>query len=39
LPRLFTEWTLFDQPAVKSETEWLCVDVAGYKIMNVCNST
>jgi len=38
LPHLFTEWTLFDQSAVKSETEWLCVDVAGYKIINIHNS-
>jgi len=29
------EWTLVDQPAEQSETEWLFVEVAGYKIINV----
>jgi len=29
------EWSLFDQSPEKLETEWLCVDVAGYKIINV----
>jgi len=29
------EWSLVDQSPEKSETEWLCVDVAGYKIINV----
>jgi len=29
------EWSLVDQPPDQSETEWLCVDVAGYKIVNV----
>ena len=31
------EWSLVDQSPEQSETEWLCVDVAGYKIINVCN--
>jgi len=38
LPTFFherLEWSLFDQSPEKSETEWLCVDVAGYKIVNV----
>jgi len=26
---------MVDQPPEQSVTEWLCVDVAGYKIMNV----
>ena len=30
------EWSLVDQSPDKSETEWLCVDVAVYKIVNVC---
>ena len=30
------EWSLVDQSPEQSETEWLCVDVAGYKIINVC---
>jgi len=29
------EWSLVDQSPELSETEWLCVDVAGYKIINV----
>jgi len=29
------EWSLVDQSPEQSETEWLCVDVAGYKIANV----
>jgi len=29
------EWSLVDQSPYQSETEWLCVDVAGYKIVNV----
>ena len=29
------EWTLVDQSSEQSETEWLCIDVAGYKIINV----
>ena len=28
-------WTLVDQSQATSETEWLCVDVDGYKIVNV----
>jgi len=28
-------WSLVDQSAEQSETEWLCVDIAGYKIINV----
>jgi len=28
------EWSLVDQSPEQSETEWLCVDVAGYKIIN-----
>ena len=31
------ERTLVDQYQEQSETEWLCVDVAGYKIINVYN--
>jgi len=27
------EWSLVGQSPEKSETEWLCVDVAGYKII------
>jgi len=30
------EWSLADQSPEQSETEWLCIDVAGYKIINVC---
>ena len=29
------KWTLFDQCPATSETEWLCVDVDGYRIVNV----
>jgi len=29
------EWSLVDQSPELSETEWLCADVAGYKIINV----
>jgi len=29
------EWSLVDQSPEQSEAEWLCVDVAGYKIINV----
>jgi len=29
------EWSLVDQSPEQSETEWLCVDVAGCKIINV----
>jgi len=29
------EWSLVYQSPEQSETEWLCVDVAGYKIINV----
>ena len=29
------KWTLVDQSPFTSETEWLCVDVDGYKIVNV----
>ena len=29
------KWTLLDQSPPTSETEWLCVDVDGYKIVNV----
>ena len=29
------EWTLVIQSPEQSETEWLCIDVAGYKIINV----
>ena len=29
------EWTLHDQSPLTSETEWLCVDVDGYKIVNI----
>ena len=28
-------WTLIDQSPAESETEWSCVDVAGYKIIKV----
>jgi len=33
--REWLEWSLVDQSPEQSETEWLCVDVAGYKIVNV----
>jgi len=29
------EWSLVDQSPELSETKWLCVDVAGHKIVNV----
>ena len=29
------KWTLIDQSPATSETEWLCVDVDGYRIVNV----
>ena len=29
------EWALVNQSPEKSEAEWLCRDVAGYKIINV----
>jgi len=29
------EWSLVDQSPDQSETVWLCVDVAGYKIVNI----
>ena len=29
------KWTFFDQSLPTSKTEWLCVDVNGYKIVNV----
>jgi len=29
------KWSLVDQTAEQSETEWLCVDITGYKIFNV----
>jgi len=29
------EWSLVNQSPEQSETEWLCVEVAGYKIINV----
>ena len=29
------KWTLVDQSPFTSETEWLCVDIDGYKIVNV----
>jgi len=29
------EWSLVDQSPEQSETEWLCIDVAGYKIVDV----
>jgi len=29
------EWSLVDQSPEQSETEWLCVDVTGCKIVNV----
>jgi len=31
------EWWLIDKSPEQSETEWLCVDIAGYKIINVYN--
>ena len=29
------KWTLYNQSPTTSETEWLCVDVDGYKIVNI----
>jgi len=29
------EWSLVDETPKQPETEWLCIDVAGYKIINV----
>jgi len=29
------EWSLVKQSPEQSETEWLCVDVAGYKIIDI----
>ena len=29
------KWTLYNQFPTTSETEWLCVDVDGYKIVNI----
>jgi len=29
------EWSLVDQSPEQSETEWLCLDVSGYKVVNV----
>ena len=29
------KWTLYDRSPTTSETEWLCVDVDGYKIVNI----
>jgi len=29
------EWSLVDQSPEQSETQWLCIDVAGYQIINV----
>ena len=29
------KWTLYDQSPTTSETEWLCVDVDRYKIVNI----
>ena len=29
------KWTLFDQSPPTSETEWLCIDIDGCKIVNV----
>jgi len=33
------EWSLADQSPEQSETEWVCSDVAGYKIINVYKPT
>jgi len=30
------EWSLVDKSPEQSETEWLCLDVTGYKFINVC---
>jgi len=32
------EWSMVDQSPEQLETEWLCVDVAGYKIIKVYKS-
>jgi len=32
------EWLVVDQSPEQSETEWLCVDVAGYTIINTYKS-
>ena len=29
------KWTLYDQSSTTLENEWLCVDVDGYKIVNI----
>ena len=29
------KWTVYNQSPTTSETEWLCVDVDGYKIVNI----
>ena len=29
------KWTLFDQSLPTLETEWLCIDIDGYKLVNV----
>ena len=31
------KWTLYDQSPTTSETEWLCVNVDGYKILTSTN--
>ena len=33
------KWTLFNQSPSTSETEWLCVDIDRYKIVNVYKPT
>ena len=30
------KWTLYDQSPTTSETEWLCMNVDDYKIVNIC---
>ena len=32
------KWTLVDQSPATSETEWLCMDVDGYRIVNIYKS-
>ena len=32
------EWSLVDQSPEQSETEWLCVDIVGFKIISVYKS-
>jgi len=32
------EWTVINQPPAQSETDWLCVKVAGYNIIKVCKT-